>query len=327
MEESKPIKIAFFDIDGTVSKRPLSERALKVLDFFRSYFSEIRDDYDSRLRQDMDYNRVEAAKRAYRVSNSDVDFSEYGVRLVNCLMSRLQRYSRCELQEVAQKAIDRAMFYDFSKELIEALRAEGYILIAISGSPQFLIDAFVEKFNFDKGIGRAYYQDPNDLKYKETGPETFHHKDKIAKEILAEMFPGKTLEDFKIVAVGDTAGDFEMLQMAEIAFAINPSRGLLERIAREWSLNSRLHSVEMAKNSTFVANFTDTHEVFVSKGSTIVSRETTILYRREDCTDFIFDILRKDEEDIVLERMIRLDNDEVRRSFDEQFIKISTNPE
>ncbi|MDO4902240.1 MAG: HAD-IB family phosphatase [bacterium] len=307
-------KIAFFDIDGTVSKRPLPEQALKVLDGLKRHFSEIKDDYDLRLKQDMLGNHLEAAKKKYRETNDDADFGEYSHQLVGYLMSSLNRYSLDELRDVAQKAVDRALYYDFSVELIEVLRSEGYKLIAISGSPQFLVDAFVEKFNFDGGVGQIFIQDPQDLRYKPVGPETYHNKDKIIRDFLRENYDllsghyrSKCWDDFKIVAVGDTAGDFEMLKLAEIAFAINPSSGLLDKISQSWDSQKRFYSVQVAKNSAFAANLTDTHRVFSVQGSVLSVSQTNILHKKADYANFTSDVLRKTEEDIDIDRMIRGD--------------------
>ena len=104
-------------------------------------------------------------------------------------------------------------------------------MVAISGSPKFLVDAFVKEYGFSKGIGQDYVKDEKAGIFKETSIRTFQDKHIFIKELLRDRSSGDfNRDDFYIVAVGDTECDFSMMEYADKAFIINPSIRFFSKI-------------------------------------------------------------------------------------------------
>lgn len=312
MKESGKIKLAFFDIDGTISKRPLPEHGIKVLGELPFRTGEVFDGFDERTKLRLDSNSLKSLQKTYRETQSDVDFGEYAGFAARYFMSLLRRYSLDEVREVCRKAVDRALYYQFSKDLIEALRSQGYIFVAISGSPQFLVDAFVEKFGFDHGIGRNYQLNPKTLTYDECGAETFHQKHLIIEDFLKDKFPDNDRDNFEIVAVGDTEGDFEMLAMADRAFAINPSQGLTEKIDKI-PPNHMLYLVYTSKNTAAVIDYTENSRYY-GDGSGIVEADgVVILSNSEVAKKYLTDVISKTATELLHLKFSRMGWDAIHR--------------
>lgn len=305
------IKIALFDLDGTLLKRPLPEQALKILENEPLIGAPFSDDWDFQKQNQFNHNSLAALKNKYRETNSDEDFGEYSAQIIKTLMFRMRRFSGAEAREVGRRAVERALTYEFSSSLIESLRERGYLLIAVSGSPQFLVDAFVKRYDFDYGIGQKFDMNLDSLVYEAVGQQTWCDKHRIVETFLKMEFSGKHLHQFEIVAVGDTAGDFEMLDLADLAFVINPSSGLLDKISQNWDRSRRLYAINEAKNSAQIANLTDHSFGFAVQNGALSICKSAILFSREAYLDFIEEILDKSENDIQAERTARLSEPEV----------------
>lgn len=111
------------------------------------------------------------------------------------------------------------------------MRQEGFELVAISGSPKFLVDAFVKEYGFSKGIGQEYIKDESAGIFKETEIRTFQNKHIFVEELLKQRTSGEFhRSDFFIIAVGDTECDFSMMDYADKTFVINPSLSFFSSI-------------------------------------------------------------------------------------------------
>lgn len=287
LDLDEKIKIAFFDIDGTVLKRPTPEHALKIIDDPVKGFSipMIGDEVLSLK------DSVDGLKDKYRKTRSDSDFGNYAEALARYLMSRLAQVGGRKLRRIAKQAIERALPYAFSEVLIDELREKGYRLVAISGSPQFLVDAFVKKYKFDYGIGQKYEIDPDTLEYRKTGGETWRDKHRFVEEYLDNNFPDASRDDFEIVAVGDTAGDFEILTMADKAFVINPNEGVLGRLIQERPDDCNAYGVVISKNIAVVTDFSHISMSEHGDYGAIKSSESTILTTIQTMKGFVGGII------------------------------------
>lgn len=139
-------------------------------------------------------------------------------------------YSEDEISKIAREVLHEYRYeaYAYLLELIKKLLNEDFHLIAISGSPQFLVDAFVEEFGFELGIGCGF--GVKDGFWREIGEiVTWREKDRIAKKILVDKFSGT---NNTIVAVGDTLGDLELLKWAPAKIIINAQFDLYQEISK-----------------------------------------------------------------------------------------------
>ncbi len=223
-------RVAFFDIDGTIRNKSLTESLFEIL---------VRD-YKYRGKDFNKYfelqSNISSLRKAYKSSEDRADdlFGEYCQKVVKFAMFALENYTLEEVREIGRRvAVEYRDHQDyvFSKELIKFLRQEGFELVAISGSPKFLVDAFVKEYGFSKGIGQDYVKDEKTGIFKETLIRTFQDKHIFIEEFLQDRSSGDfNRDDFYIVAVGDTECDFSMMDYADKAFIVNPSIRFFSKI-------------------------------------------------------------------------------------------------
>ena len=116
--------------------------------------------------------------------------------------------------------------YKFTRNIIEKHKKNGHLIIFISGSPDYLVEAMGKKHHAFLAIGSKYIIE-ND---KFTG-EVIPMWDADSKNNMID----KLVEEYNIdlsesFAYGDTNGDYNMLRRVGNPVAMNPSRELLSKI-------------------------------------------------------------------------------------------------
>lgn len=241
-------RVAFFDIDGTIRNKSLTESLFEIL---------VRD-YKYRGKDFNKYfelqSEISSLRKAYKSSEDRADdlFGEYCQKVVKFAMFALENYTLEEVREIGRRvAVEYRDHQDyvFSKELIKFLRQEGFELVAISGSPKFLVDAFVKEYGFSKGIGQDYIKDESAGIFKETEIRTFQNKHIFVEELLKQRTSGEFhRSDFFIIAVGDTECDFSMMDYADKTFVINPSLSFFSSIINfVWNNSPELCKLKYSK--------------------------------------------------------------------------------
>ena len=224
-------KVAFFDIDGTIRTKPLPESLYEILIRDYKYRGNNLEKYQGFQ------NEIKELRKAYKTSekNSDELFGQYCQTVVAFAMIALEKYTSEEVREIGRRVVVEyrgSQDYVSTLNIINRLRKEGFKLVAISGSPKFLVDAFVREYNFSMGIGQDYEKDDQGI-FRETKIRTFENKHTFVEQVLEKM-SGKPFlfnrEDFFVVAAGDTQGDFSMMKYADKAFVINPSITFYDQI-------------------------------------------------------------------------------------------------
>ena len=121
----------------------------------------------------------------------------------------------------------------YTRELTQHLREAGYFLLAISGSPEEILDIFLKPLGFDRAFGTVLAMDGEDRYTGERLSNPFEDKRRVLEAFLAET--GMNLEGS--VGVGDTLSDVGFLEMVEAPIAFNPNRALFEAaLERRWPL-------------------------------------------------------------------------------------------
>src|SRR6185436_4918946 len=97
-------------------------------------------------------------------------------------------------------------------------------LIAISGSPQEIVEPFAKNLGFDKVIGRLFAADKQD-RYTGTilNEKEIENKETILKSLLASN-ARLTLKGS--VGIGDTNLDISFLKLLDHPVAFNPNKEL-----------------------------------------------------------------------------------------------------
>ena len=226
MSNTEFIKVAFLDIDGTVRNKSLMETFVDFL-YGLGYISRVV------------YEGLQSKRVQYKADKDNSDSYEEYVMLVNqTLINAVKGLPLEEVKKLAAQAIAKYRYedYRYTKRLIEILRTNGYKIIAISGSLEFLVDAFRKFYDFDQSYGHGFSIDEDNV-YAATEPITWRDKHLIIHQIIKDNgWEGAQLQSF---AVGDTAGDFTMLRSATYPIAINPSKGLVKKMCISATENNK----------------------------------------------------------------------------------------
>jgi HAD superfamily phosphoserine phosphatase-like hydrolase len=211
------IKVAFLDIDGTVRNKSLMETFVDFL-YGLGYISRVV------------YEELQAKRVRYKSDKDNPDsYEEYVLLVSRVLLDAIKGLPLVKVKELAAQAIAKYQYedYRYTKRLIKSLRTNGYKIIAISGSLDFLVDAFREFYDFDQSYGHGFSIDKNNI-YAATEPTTWRDKHLVIDQIIRDNgWEGVQLQSF---AVGDTGGDFTMLQSVTYPITINPSKGLVKKM-------------------------------------------------------------------------------------------------
>lgn len=201
-------KFAAFDIDGTLFRWQL----------FHELVFELRK--QGLINADM----LDEAFAKWRALEST--WQDYESAIVAAISADIKNISPAQLQAAAQTVNEHSghKVHAYTSNLAKKLKADGYTLVAISGSQQQIAELFAKRYGFDHCIGMVYERD---AKGNFTGNyERFvvGRKAEIIKTFIAEH----NLTLTGSYAVGDSSGDISMLELAENPVAFNPDETLIE---------------------------------------------------------------------------------------------------
>lgn len=206
MPKQPKVKLAVFDIDGTVFRSSLSIELTHHLTekgiFPKHAWQELEKDYIAWL------DRQGAYKKYVR-------------QIVSVLIKYLPGQDERILQKIADQILEEQKHhvYRYTRDLINNLKNKGYLLIAISGSADFLVNKFAKSLGFEASFGSHFI-----VKNKKfTGEAIVGDTNKFL--VLEKFAKDNNLNiDWKnSIAVGDTETDIPMLEAVGKAIAFNPN--------------------------------------------------------------------------------------------------------
>lgn len=208
-------KFAVFDIDGTLIRWQLYHAVV-----------------DRLAKKDLlgpdAHEQLHKARMKWKRREHGEAFREYEYALISVYESAFGDLSTQAFDETTAEIIKEYgdQTYVYTRQLVKDLKAKGYMLLAISGSHQELVQHIADLYGFDDCIGSAYGRE----------------EDRFSGEIyVASQNKGKILKDMidkhhltkrGSVAVGDSTSDAEMLELVERPIAFNPDQNLYQ-IARK----------------------------------------------------------------------------------------------
>lgn len=236
----KKVKLGIFDIDGTIFRSSLSVELIHLLIengiFPEKAGKELEKDYTSWLNRTGEYEVY--------VNQLVSIFVKY---IPGLPVKKILKYSQ-EMLEVQQNH-----HYRYTRGLVKDLLSKGYHLVAVSGSPEFIVNDFTKKLGFHAAFGTQI----------EIKDGKFTNKFKVGdtNKILTIH---KYLEDNNItvdwknsVATGDTLTDIPLLQAVGRPIAFNPNQQLLKVANRmEWPvIVERKDVIYNLRNPKTVTNY------------------------------------------------------------------------
>ena len=207
--------LALFDLDGTFFRWQLYHELVFEFKNQGVFATETAEKLDTALIE------WQAKRRSWR---------DYEHEVIHALEPRIKDMSIELLESTARNVVSRSghKVYNYTKNLLDSLKKDGYHVLAISGSQQEIAQIFAEQYGFDNCLG-ALYERTGDHFSGGIIRRVPGRKHEIIQEYLHEH---PTLTLTKSVAVGDSEGDISMLELVDQPIAFNPSSGLLE-IAKE----------------------------------------------------------------------------------------------
>jgi HAD superfamily phosphoserine phosphatase-like hydrolase len=220
MAESEPSArepLAVFDVDGTLFRRGLLPALTRRL-VDEGVFSE-------RVREEL-------SRDYYAWVERRGSYETYDELVVELFLRELEGVSVAELRRCATVEVEAhgRRLHMYTRDVTRRLNQAGYHLIAISGSPQEILDLFLKPLGFDRAWGTVLAQDAREYYTGELLHNPFGNKRQVLERFLEEV--GMVLEGS--VGIGDTLSDVGFLELVRTPIAFNPNRSLFE-VARRWS--------------------------------------------------------------------------------------------
>jgi HAD superfamily hydrolase (TIGR01490 family) len=218
MAESEPLAkapLAVFDVDGTLFRRGLLPALTRRL-VNEGVFSE-------RVREELSEDYYAWVERRG-------SYDTYDRLVMDLFLRELEGVSVTELQRCARVEVEThgRRVHMYTRDMALRLEQAGYQLIAISGSPQEILDLFLKPLGFDRAWGTVLGQDARGRYTGEVLQDPFKNKRRVLEEFVRDA--GVSLEGS--VGVGDTLSDVGFLDVVQTPIAFNPNRDLFE-VARQ----------------------------------------------------------------------------------------------
>lgn len=211
---------AVFDIDGTLIRWQLYHSLADTL-AKRGYIDE-----------DI-YRSMKSARMVWKQRGKDTAFSKYEKQVIRAVDYATKNISPAQLEECVDMVFDeyKDQVYTYTRDLITELKAKGYVLLAVSGSPQEIVGRIAEHYGFDGSKGSTYYRKGERF----TGAKRVvaYNKAGVLKDLVVAH--GASIKGS--VGVGDTGSDIPMLELVETPIAFNPEKKLYDHaVGHGWQI-------------------------------------------------------------------------------------------
>lgn len=212
---------AFFDIDGTLYRDSLLIEHFKKLIRY-----ELIDSREWSEHLEGTYKNWDK-----RQGNYDDYLHEISDQYVEAITGLEKHYIDFASEQVIKLKADRV--YKYTRSKIKWHKEMGHIVIFISGSPDFLVERMAKKYEVDDCVGSEYVIVDGRMTGDVIPMWDSESKNKAIDEFIEKY--NISMEDS--YAYGDTNGDVTMLSRVGNPIAINPSRELLQNLAKDEKLS------------------------------------------------------------------------------------------
>lgn len=202
-------KFAVFDIDGTLIRWQLYHA---VVDRLAKYNL-----LGKSAHQQMHEARMVWKRREHREA-----FRAYENELIKIYEKALLNLQPTVFDKIVQEVAEeyKTQVYTYTRDLISKLKKQKYLLLAISGSHQELVEHVAKQYKFDDWAGTLYERKDNYF----TGKKFIASYNKQA--MLNKLIKKHNLSLEDSYAVGDSKSDVSLLELVEHPVAFNPDFGL-----------------------------------------------------------------------------------------------------
>jgi HAD superfamily hydrolase (TIGR01490 family) len=201
---------AVFDIDGTIIRWQLYHAISDAL-------------AHKGVIDKKSFEGVKAARMDWKRRSAQESFREYEQALVRVFEQELKGLSADDLRLAAEEVFDeyKDQVYTYTRDLIRTLKAKHYLLFAISGSPDIIVQKLADYYGFDDFAASSYEIRDDHF----TGAIDLSIGKKAA--LLRGLIDKHHASLSGSIAVADGEGDIDMLNMVEQPIVFNPSKQLI----------------------------------------------------------------------------------------------------
>jgi HAD superfamily hydrolase (TIGR01490 family) len=151
-------------------------------------------------------------------------FRDYELQVIKVYEAVLKTLDFNQFDEAVDAVFDeyKDQVYRYTRALIDQLKKDNYLLLAISGSQTEIVSKVSDYYGFDAYIGTIYHR--ADSRFSGEKTIAAHNKGESLKKLVAKYdasFDGS-------LAIGDSRSDAAMLEMVEHPIAFNPDADLFE---------------------------------------------------------------------------------------------------
>jgi len=219
--KNQPKKLAVFDIDGTIFRSSLLIQLSHAL-------------VESKIFPKHAEKEIEKEFLAW--VDRKGTYEAYINKVVQIYIEHIKGKGFDEVDKVARSVIayQKDRVYRYTRDLIKKLKKQKYFLVAISGSPSYIVEVYAKAIGFDLFFGTELEIKNGKFTGKVLSIDSAINKSKIMKT-LSKDYPSLNFKDS--VAVGDTESDIEMLSLVGKPIAFNPNFKLTEAARkRKWDI-------------------------------------------------------------------------------------------
>lgn len=214
-------KFAVFDIDGTLIRwqlyHAMCDHLAKKGYISQEAFQDVRD-----------------ARMKWKKREDISSFHDYELLVIAAFDSVIQQVTPTQISQIIHEVFNeyKDQSYSYTRELIRELKANGYLLFAISASPKEIVQLLAEHYGFDDFGGSVYEV----LDGSHTGNKFVLKSDEKPK-YLQSLIEKHNCTLKGSIGVGDSDGDIAMLSLVEHPTVINPNAVLFEHAkAHNWKI-------------------------------------------------------------------------------------------
>ncbi len=200
---------AVFDIDGTLIRWQLYHAIANGL-------------LKQGLFDESSINKIKSSRMDWKRRTDSNSFSKYEHLLIDAYDKQLLKLSTGQFDATVNAVFEeyKDQTYIFTRNLIGELKDQNYLLFAISGSQEEIVEKIAKYHHFDDFIGVSYGRDGD----KFTGSKDLKALDK--EKALKQLVAKHDVSWQGSIAVGDTIGDIPMLELVEQPITFNPEQKL-----------------------------------------------------------------------------------------------------
>jgi HAD superfamily hydrolase (TIGR01490 family) len=219
MKENSRRPFAVFDIDGTLIRWQLYHAIADTLAEQGQINPKI-------------YQTMKEARMAWK-RRSGGSFQDYERQVIEVYEAVLTSLSFEQFETAIEAVFEeyKEQVYTYTRDLIDKLKKEGYLLFAVSGSQTEIVAKIADYYGFDDYVGTVYARSKNRF----TGAKTIGS---LNKDTTLEALAHKHGTSFKgSIGVGDSRSDISMLELVEQPIALNPEKDLFKHaISCGWKI-------------------------------------------------------------------------------------------